>query len=72
MAGDVAFEAAACFAGGFALAGAFGDVGAGFGADPGPGDDDGVEGLVELAVAAPVQPVTGVLTGGRFEGCYAG
>jgi len=48
VAGYVPFEAAACFAGGFALAGSFVDVSAGFGADPGSGDDDGVEGLMLL------------------------
>ena len=51
MAGDVPFEAAAGFSGGFSLADAFGDVGPGFGAVPGAGDSDGVDGAVELAVA---------------------
>ena len=50
VAGDVPFEAAAGFAGGFSLADAFGDVGPGFGAVPGAGDGDGVKRLVELAV----------------------
>ena len=50
VAGDVSFEAASGFAGGFSLADAFGDVGPGFGAVPSAGDGDGVEGAVELAV----------------------
>ena len=48
MAGDVPFEAALGFAGGFSLADTFGYVGAGFGT------------------------VSGALSGGRFEGRYAG
>ena len=48
MAGDIAFETAAGFAGGFSLAGAFGDVGLGFGAVSGAGDGDGVDGLMLL------------------------
>ena len=51
VAGDVSFEAAAGFSGGFSLAGSFGDVGLGFGAFPGAGNSDGVDGAVELAVA---------------------
>ena len=51
VSGDVSFEAAAGFAGGFSLADAFGYVGLGFGAFPGAGDSDGVDGAVELAVA---------------------
>ena len=53
-AGDIAFEAASCFAGGFALGGSFGYVGAGFGTVSGAGDSDDVERVVELAVAASV------------------
>ena len=62
LSGDVPFETAAGFAGGFALAGAFADVGPGFGTVTGAADGDGVDGLVELAVAASVQSVTGVLS----------
>ena len=50
VAGEVPFEAASGFSGGFSLADAFGDVCPGFGAVPGAGDDDGVERLVELSV----------------------
>ena len=62
LAGDIAFETAAGFAGGFPFAGAFADVGAGFGTVSGAGDGDGVDCLVELAVAASVQSVAGVLS----------
>ena len=48
LSGDVPFEAAAGFAGGFALAGAFGYVGPGFGTVPGAGDGDGVDCLMLL------------------------
>ena len=48
VAGDVALEAAAGFSGGFAFAGALGDVGAGFGAVSGAGDGDGVDCLMLL------------------------
>ena len=48
LSGDIAFETAAGFAGGFALAGAFGYVGLGFGAVPGAGDGDGVDCLMLL------------------------
>ncbi len=72
MAGDVAFQTAAGFAGGFALADSFGYVGAGFGAVSGAGDGDGVDCLVEGAVAVSVEPVAGVLPGGGLEGGYAG
>ena len=48
MAGDVPFEAASGFSGGFALADAFGYVGTGFGAVPSAGDSDGVEGAMLL------------------------
>ncbi len=48
VAGYVAFEAAAGFSGGFALADAFGEVGPGFGAVSGAADGDGVEGLMLL------------------------
>ena len=61
LSGDVSFEAAAGFAGGFPLAGSFGYVGPGFGTVSGAADGDGVDGLVELAVAASVESVTGVL-----------
>ena len=72
LAGDVAFWAALGFSGGFALGGSFGDVGLGFGVVAGSGECDGVEGSVELAVAVAVETVSGVLSGGRFDGCDAG
>ena len=52
--GDVSFEAASCFAGGFSLGGSFGDIGLGFGTVSGAGDGDVVERSVELAVTASV------------------
>ena len=48
MSGDVPFETAAGFAGGFAFAGAFADVGPGFGTVSGAADGDGVDGLMLL------------------------
>ena len=54
LAGYVAFETAAGFSGGFALADAFGEVGPGFGTVSGAADGYGVEGLVEFSVAASV------------------
>ena len=67
LAGDVAFEAALGFSGGFAFGGSFGDVGLGVWAVAAAGDGDGVQRAVELAVAAAVEAVAGVLPGGRFE-----
>ena len=72
LAGDVAFEAALGFSGGFALGGSFGDVGLGVWAVAAAGDGDGVQRAVELAVAAAVEAVAGVLRGGRFEWGDAG
>ena len=43
LAGDVAFEAALGFSGGFAFGGSFGDVGLGVGAVAAAGDGDGVQ-----------------------------
>ena len=60
VAGEVPFQAASGFSGGFSLADAFGDVCPGFGTVPGAGDDDGVERLVELAVTVAAEPVAGV------------
>ena len=51
MAGDVPFEAAAGFAGGFSLGGSFGYVGPGFGTVSGAGDGDGVEGSMLLCLS---------------------
>jgi len=57
FAGDVALEAAADFPCRLSLGGAPGDVGAGAGAAADPGHCDGVDGAVEGAVAAAVEPV---------------
>ena len=54
---DVSFEAAADLAGGLAFGEAAGGVGPGFGITAEPRQGDGVEGTVELAVAATVEPV---------------
>ena len=72
LAGDVAFEAALGFSGGFAFGGSFGDVGLGVWAVAAAGDGDGVQRAVELAVAAAVEAVAGVLPRGRFEWGDAG
>src|SRR3954451_23727756 len=56
-AGEVALEAADCFAGGLAF-GAFAvEVGAGLGVAAGASDGDAVDGGVDLAVAAAVEAV---------------
>ena len=47
VAGDVAFEAALGFSGGFPFSGSSGDVGLGLGAEA-AGESDGVEGPVEF------------------------
>src|SRR4051794_11317428 len=57
LAGDVPLEAASDLAGGLALGGAPGDVGLGGGAAAHPDHGDGVDGAVERAVAAAVEPV---------------
>ena len=54
MAGEVSLEAAAGFAGAFAFCGPAGDVGAGWFMASGSGEDHGVEGAVEGAVATTV------------------
>jgi hypothetical protein len=57
LAGDVALEASADFVVGFAFGAAFGDVGVGAGAAAPAGECDVVQGAVEGAVAAAVEPV---------------
>lgn len=52
---DVALEAAADLLGGLALGESSVDVGAGLGVGADPGQDDGVERPVELAVATPIE-----------------
>ena len=56
LAGDVADQAASDFAVGLALGPAAGGVGAGGWVVAEPGQDDDVEGLVEVAVAGAIQP----------------
>jgi hypothetical protein len=71
--GEVALEAAVDVAVGFAFGGAAGDVGLGFGVvAASAGERDAVDGGVELAVAAAVQPVSGGLAGGGFQRADAG
>ena len=53
-AGEVALEAAQCFAVGLAFFAFAFDVGLGFGMAAQPGDGDAVDGGVDLAVAATV------------------
>jgi hypothetical protein len=60
-AGDVSFEAASDLSGGFAFGEAAGGVGLGFGVAAEPAEGDGVEGAVELTVAASVESVAGGL-----------
>ncbi len=57
LAGDVALEAPADFAGAHAFGGAPGDVGAGLGAAAHAGQGDGVQGPVQRPVAGAVEPV---------------
>ena len=67
--GEVAFEAADGFKPGFGLSGFAVQVGAGGGVAGGAGDGDDVDGAVELAVAAAVQPVAvGVAGAGGDRG----
>ena len=54
---EVSFEAAERAFGGFAFGVLAGEVGAGCGVVAGAGDRDDVQGVVELAVAAAVEPV---------------
>lgn len=60
-AGEVSFEAAADFATGLTFGLASSGVGTGFWVAGEPGQGDGVQGAVELTVAAAVEPVTGGL-----------
>src|SRR5690348_4966379 len=57
LAGDVALEDAADVAVGFAFGAAAGEVGMGAGAAAHPGERDGVQGVVEVPVAAAVEAV---------------
>src|SRR3954452_18144658 len=62
-AGEVAFEAADGFAGGLVFGSFAVEVGLGFGVAAGAGDGDAVDGGVDLAVAAAVEPVAVGLAG---------
>jgi hypothetical protein len=64
----VAFECAHCFAFGLSLADAAVEVGARLGLVLGAGERDGVAGVVDLAVAAAVEPVADGLAGGGWQG----
>ena len=61
-AGELSFEAADRVASGLAFGDLARDVGLGVGVHPGAGDRDDVQRVVELAVAAFLQPVAGALT----------
>ena len=71
-AGELAFEAAECFAAALALGLFAFEVGARGRVDACLCDRDAVQGAVELAVAATVEPVALVLAGAGFERCDAG
>ena len=72
VAGEVALEAAGGFAAGFAFAGAPFDVGDRGWVCSASGDEDLVEGAVELAVAAAVEAVADRLAGGGGDRGDAG
>ena len=58
VADDVALEAADGFAGALAFGAAPGDVVLGLGVAAGAGDGDAVQGGIDLAVAAAIEPVS--------------
>ena len=69
---DEAFEASGGFSFGLAFAGSSGHVVLGFRAAALPGDRNEVEGPVELAIAASVEPMTVLaLAGGHLDGSGA-
>jgi hypothetical protein len=72
VAGEVALQRAGCVAGWFAFAEAAGDVVAGCWVVLAAVGDDGVEGAVELAVAAAAEPVSLCVAAGGGDGCDAG
>src|SRR5690242_3707474 len=72
LAGDVALEASFDLAVGLALGSAAFGVGAGVGIVAQPGQRDGVQGAVELAVAGPVEAVAGRLARAGGDRCDAG
>src|SRR2546430_12280198 len=81
LAGEVALEAAGCFASCLAFLEASFDVGDRGGVGAFAGDEDRVECAVEFAVAAAVEPVADRLAGGGgdrrcagepCEGCFGG
>jgi hypothetical protein len=61
-AGEVAFQAAADLAARLTFCDSAGGVGLCFGVAAEPGQGDGVQGTVELTVAAAVEPVAGGLS----------
>src|SRR5215831_16049575 len=65
VAGEVALDASADFAVGFALGAASFDVGQGLGVAPHPGHGDLVQGSVELTVTEAVEPVPVGAAGGH-------
>jgi hypothetical protein len=71
LAREVAFEAADGFAVGLACGGLAGDVVAGLGVAAGSGDGDAVNGGVDLAVAAAVEPVAVGLARADWDWCDA-
>jgi hypothetical protein len=71
-AGEVALDAAADFAGGFAFGGAAGCVGDGGRVVAEPAQGDGVQGAVGGAVAVGVEAVAVGAAGGGGDGCGAG
>ena len=72
LAGDVALEDAADVAVGFAFGAAAGEVGMGAGAAAHPGERDGVQGVVEVPVAAAVEAVADGFAAAGGDGVDAG
>ena len=72
MSSEVALEDAGRFAGCFAFGDAARDVGTSRGVVLAAVKDDGVQGAVELAVAAAAEPVPDRLTAGGGKLCDAG
>jgi hypothetical protein len=69
---EVALEVADAFAGGLAFCAFAGEVVAHLGVAPGSGDRDAVDGGVDLAVAAAVEPVAVGVAGADGDGCQPG
>jgi hypothetical protein len=71
-AGQGSFDGSPDVAVGFTFGAAADLVVDGFGVASEPGDGDGVQGTVEISVAAPVAPVPGALPAAGFEGSGSG